>query len=283
MTGSAAVVAVMVNTIFYLTANSFNFVHRFHTPFNAIFANEIRFILLLILLKGLNTMSLFAIADTHLSFGTDKPMDTFEGWENYTERLKKNWNNVVSPNDDVVIAGDISWAMDFSELAADFDFLESLNGNKILLKGNHDYWWNTLSKMNRFLEENHYRSIRYLYNNAYTCGTCSVCGSRGWIYDSEEEQDQRILLRETARIKRSIECAETENIVLFLHYPPVSQNIQCKEITDLIKEYGIKKCYFGHLHGEAAKYAFEGSLNGVDYKLISCDRLKFTPYLILKY
>ena len=105
-------------------------------------------------------MSLFAIADTHLSFGTDKPMDTFEGWENYTERLKKNWNNVVSPNDDVVIAGDISWAMDFSELAADFDFLESLNGNKILLKGNHDYWWNTLSKMNRFLEENLYRSIR---------------------------------------------------------------------------------------------------------------------------
>lgn len=228
-------------------------------------------------------MSLFVIADTHLSFGTNKPMDTFEGWENYTERLHKNWNKVVGEDDDVVIAGDISWAMDFKELSADFDFLESLNGNKIILKGNHDFWWNTISKMNRFIQEKGYKSIKFLYNNSYECGLCSVCGSRGWIYDSEDEQDKKILLRETARIERSLQSAQNENKFLFLHYPPISQNFKCEEIIQIINNYGIKKCYFGHLHGEAAKYAFEGFQDGVDYKLISCDRLKFTPYLILKY
>lgn len=228
-------------------------------------------------------MSLFAIADTHLSFGTNKPMDTFAGWENYTERLQKNWNKVVSADDDVVIAGDISWAMDFNELEADFDFLEALNGNKIILKGNHDFWWNTLSKMNRFIQEKGYKTIKFLYNNSYECGPCSVCGSRGWIYDSEEEQDKKILLRETLRIERSLQSSQNSSKLLFLHYPPVSQNFKCEEIIELINKYGIKKCYFGHLHGEAAKYAFEGEQDGVDYKLISCDRLKFTPYLILKY
>lgn len=228
-------------------------------------------------------MSLFAIADTHLSFGTDKPMDTFEGWENYTERLFEKWNKIVNENDDVVIAGDISWAMDFSELKKDFDFLEKLNGNKIILKGNHDYWWNTVSKLNNFVKENGYNSIKFLYNNSYKCGTCSVCGSRGWIFDSDDESDKKILLREAARIERSIQSAECENKILFLHYPPVSQNGNCEEIIQIIQKYGIKKCYFGHLHGEAAKYAFEGNVNGTDYKLISCDRLKFTPYLILKY
>ena len=112
-------------------------------------------------------MSLFAIADTHLSFGTDKPMDTFSGWQNYTEKLQKNWNKIISPADDIVIAGDISWAMNFSELIPDLDFIENLNGNKIIIKGNHDYWWNTLSKMNKMIDENHFKTIKFLYNNAY--------------------------------------------------------------------------------------------------------------------
>lgn len=228
-------------------------------------------------------MSLFAIADTHLSFGTNKPMDTFEGWQNYTERLQKNWNKLVGVHDDVVIAGDISWAMSFDELKADFDFIESLNGNKIIIKGNHDFWWNTLTKLNKFLEKNNYKSIKFLYNNSYVCGNCSVCGSRGWYFDSEDEKDERVLLRETGRIERSLQSAEKEEKIVFLHYPPITQNTQCTQITDLLNKYGIKKCYFGHLHGEAAKYAFEGKENGIDYKLISCDRLKFTPYLILKY
>ncbi len=228
-------------------------------------------------------MSLFAIADTHLSFGTNKPMDSFEGWQNYTQRLQKNWNKLICENDDVVIAGDISWAMDFNELKADFDFIESLNGNKIILKGNHDFWWNTMSKLNKFLTENNYKTIRFLYNNSFVCGSYSVCGSRGWYFDIENEKDERVLLRELGRIERSLQSAEKDNKIVFLHYPPVTQNSKCTQIIDLLEKYGIKKCYFGHLHGDAAKYAFEGKEHGIDFKLISCDRLKFTPYLILKY
>lgn len=228
-------------------------------------------------------MSLFAIADTHLSFGTDKPMDTFEGWQNYTQKLETNWNKVVAENDDVLIAGDISWAMNFDELVADFQFLEKLNGNKIILKGNHDYWWNTVSKMNKFLLENEFKTIKFLYNNSYDCAGVSVCGTRGWMLENEDEDNERILLREIGRLKRSLDSAQNEQKIVFLHYPPVSQNSCCNRIVDILNEYGIKKCFFGHLHGEAAKYVLEGNINGIDYRLISCDRLKFTPYLILKY
>lgn len=228
-------------------------------------------------------MSLFAIADTHLSFGTDKPMDTFEGWQNYTQKLETNWNKVVAENDDVLIAGDISWAMNFDELVADFQFLEKLNGNKIILKGNHDYWWNTVSKMNKFLLDNEFKTIKFLYNNSYDCTGVSVCGTRGWMLENEDEDNERILLREIGRLKRSLDSAQNEQKIVFLHYPPVSQNSCCNRIVDVLNEYGIKKCFFGHLHGEAAKYVLEGNLNGIDYRLISCDRLKFTPYLILKY
>lgn len=228
-------------------------------------------------------MSLFAIADTHLSFGTDKPMDTFEGWQDYTQKLEKNWNKVVAENDDVIIAGDISWAMNFDELIADFQFLERLNGNKIILKGNHDYWWNTVSKMNKFLLENGFKTIKFLYNNSYECGGFSICGTRGWMLENDDEENERILLREIGRLKRSLDSAVNDEKIVFLHYPPVSQNSACNPIVDVLKEYGIKKCFFGHLHGEAAKYVIEGNINGIDYRLISCDRLKFTPYLILKY
>lgn len=228
-------------------------------------------------------MSLFAIADTHLSFGTDKPMDTFEGWQNYTQKLENNWNKVVAENDDVLIAGDISWAMNFDELVADFQFLEKLNGNKIILKGNHDYWWNTVSKMNKFLLDNEFKTIKFLYNNSYDCSGVSVCGTRGWMLENEDEDNERILLREIGRLKRSLDSAQNEQKIVFLHYPPVSQNSCCNGIVDVLNEYGIKKCFFGHLHGEAAKYVLEGNINGIDYRLISCDRLKFTPYLILKY
>jgi len=228
-------------------------------------------------------MSLFAIADTHLSFGTDKPMDTFEGWKDYTQKLHKNWNKVVAPNDDVVIAGDISWAMNFKELVPDFKFIESLNGNKIILKGNHDYWWNTLSKMNRFLEENHFKSIKFIHNSSYNTHNLSVCGSRGWMFESDEALDEKVLAREVMRVRRSLESAETETKIVFLHYPPLTSDSVCTEIMDLLKEFGIKKCYFGHLHGEGAKYAPDGNIDGIDFKLISCDRLNFTPYLINKY
>lgn len=225
-------------------------------------------------------MSLFAIADTHLSLGTNKPMDSFPGWNDYVARLGNNWNSIVKEEDTVVIAGDISWAMNFDELYEDFSFLNDLNGKKIIVKGNHDYWWNTLSKMNKFIEENNFDSINILQNNSYDVEGISVCGSRGWMFESSEEHDEKILSREVGRIKMSLDSAVNENRILFLHYPPITTNSSCDEILDTLKEYGIKKCFYGHLHGMATKYAFEGEYDGIDFKLISADRLSFVPKLI---
>ncbi len=225
-------------------------------------------------------MSLFAIADTHLSLGTNKPMDSFPGWNDYVERLGNNWNSIVKEEDTVVIAGDISWAMNFDELYEDFSFLNDLNGKKIIVKGNHDYWWNTLSKMNKFIEENNFDSINILQNNSYDVDGISVCGSRGWMFESSEEHDEKILSREVGRIKMSLDSAVNENRILFLHYPPITTNSSCNEILDTLKDYGIKKCFYGHLHGMATKYAFEGEYDGIDFKLISADRLSFVPKLI---
>lgn len=228
-------------------------------------------------------MSLFAIADTHLSFGTNKPMDTFEGWSNYTQRLENNWNRLVDSEDYVIIAGDISWAMNFDELKADFAFIDSLKGKKIILKGNHDYWWNTVKKMNEFLDLNNFKSISFLYNNAYEFNGFSVCGSRGWLLDSDEQQDEKVLRREVLRLEMSLDSAKSDEKIVFLHYPPITTNEKCDDILNLLVKYGIKKCYYGHLHGAAAKYAVDDSINGVDFKLISADRLNFTPYLIKKF
>lgn len=228
-------------------------------------------------------MSLFAIADTHLSFGTNKPMDTFEGWSNYTQRLENNWNRLVGNEDYVIIAGDISWAMNFDELKADFAFIDSLKGKKIILKGNHDYWWNTVKKMNEFLDLNNFKSISFLYNNAYEFDGFSVCGSRGWLFDSDEQQDEKVLRREVLRLEMSLDSAKSDEKIVFLHYPPITTNEKCDDILNLLVKYGIKKCYYGHLHGAAAKYAVDDSINGVDFKLISADRLNFTPYLIKKF
>lgn len=225
-------------------------------------------------------MSLFAIADTHLSFGTDKPMDSFIGWNDYVSRLEKNWNNVVCSNDTVVIAGDISWAMNFDELKADFDFINNLNGEKIILKGNHDYWWNTANKMNNFIMDNNFDKIKILHNNSYNVDGISVCGSRGWMFESDEAHDEKILNREVNRLKMSLESAECDNKIVFLHYPPITTDSKCDEILNLLKQYGIKKCFFGHLHGVAAKLAVDDKVNGIDFKLISCDRLNFTPKLV---
>ena len=225
-------------------------------------------------------MSLFAIADTHLSLGTNKPMDSFPGWNDYVERLGNNWNSIVKEEDTVVIAGDISWAMNFDELYEDFSFLNDLNGKKIIVKGNHDYWWNTLSKMNKFIDENNFDSINILQNNSYDVEGISVCGSRGWMFESSDEHDEKILSREVGRIKMSLDSAVNENRILFLHYPPITTNSSCNEILDTLKDYGIKKCFYGHLHGMATKYAFEGEYDGIDFKLISADRLSFVPKLI---
>lgn len=222
-------------------------------------------------------MSLYVIGDTHLSFGTDKPMDIFGGWSDYTERLKNNWQRLVTKNDTVVINGDISWSMSLDESFKDFEFLNSLNGNKIIIKGNHDFWWSTKTKIENFFKENSFDSLKILHNNAYRVGEFSVAGSRGWFFDAEA--DGKVMVRECARIERSILAAKElgGETVVFLHYPPVSQTKDCEQIIEVLARHEIKRCYYGHLHGTAAKYAFCGEKFGIDFRLVSADYLGFCP------
>ena len=228
-------------------------------------------------------MNLFAIADLHLSLGTDKPMDVFEGWRDYVSRLEKNWRAVVREEDTVVIAGDISWAMKLEEGVADFRFLHSLPGRKLILKGNHDYWWSTKRKIENFLAENGFDSIGIVHNCAVAAGDRAVCGTRGWLYNAESEQDKKIVSREVGRLVASLDDAERQGLspVVFLHYPPVYDGAECKEILEVLLERGIRDCYFGHIHGSlAAKRAPDGEYRGIRMHLISCDYLRFMPILV---
>ena len=153
-------------------------------------------------------MSLFAIADLHLSLGTDKPMDIFGGWSDYVTKLETNWQNKVRPEDTVVIPGDISWGMNFEQSKKDFEFINKLNGRKIISKGNHDYWWNTKNKMDKFFAENGFDTINILHNNHYSYDGYGICGTRGWISDNGEPADQKVLAREAGRLALSIESAQ---------------------------------------------------------------------------
>lgn len=228
-------------------------------------------------------MAVYAIADLHLSFGTDKPMDVFSGWTNYTERIKNNWQKLIGENDTVVIAGDVSWAMKLSKTDADFRFIHSLNGHKIILKGNHDYWWSTKAKMDKYIAEKGFDSISILHNNYYAADGIALCGSRGWFYDAEEDADKLILNREVGRLRMSIEPALRDGYepIVFLHYPPIYNNMECDEILGVLKEYNIKKCFYGHIHGgNAAKKAFIGEKYGINFKLIACDYLGFMPLAV---
>lgn len=228
-------------------------------------------------------MSLFAIADLHLSLGTDKPMDVFEGWKDYVPRLKKNWIAAVGDEDTVVIAGDISWAMKLENAVQDFQFIDSLPGRKLILKGNHDYWWSTKKKIEDFLQTNHFSSIEIIHNNAAVVGDVAVCGTRGWLYDAESAEDKKIVSREVGRLNASLDEAEKtgKKPIVFLHYPPVYDVMECREIMDVLVNRGVSECYFGHIHGiAAAKRTPAGEYRGVGMHLISCDYLGFMPFLV---
>lgn len=228
-------------------------------------------------------MPLYALGDLHLSLGEDKPMDIFSGWNDYVERLEKNWRKLITDNDTVVVAGDISWAMKLEETLVDFKFIDSLPGKKLFLKGNHDYWWSTKRKMDTFLQENHLDSISILFNNAYLADGYAVCGTRGWFLENDTPEDIKVLNREVGRLRMSIEEAKKlgGELVVFLHYPPYYRGLECKEIMDVLLEYGIKKCYYGHIHGKKNfRLAYEGEYKGVDFRLISCDKVEFMPVLV---
>lgn len=228
-------------------------------------------------------MALFVIADLHLSLGADKPMDVFPGWENYVDRLEENWRSIVKPEDTVVIAGDISWAMKLEDTLADFTFLNSLPGEKILMKGNHDYWWSTRNKIDNFLTQHGLSTLKVMHNCAYRVGDRALCGTRGWLYRSETEDDLKIVNREAGRLTASITEAKQlgGKLTAFLHYPPVYDGMECRGLLDVLVNEGVEECYFGHIHGRnAAQKALVGEYKGIKMRLISCDFVGFTPVLI---
>lgn len=224
-------------------------------------------------------MSIFAISDLHLSFGTDKPMDIFRGWDNHTDRLLANWNRLVKENDTVILPGDLSWALKLEDTKADFEFLKKLNGKKILLKGNHDLWWSTVKKLNEFFDENKIENVEILFNNTIVAENYAIAGTRGWFYDAAA--DDKVIAREVGRLKKSLSEAEKTGlpILLFLHYPPVYANEVCREILDVIKAHNIKTVYHGHIHGSGFNNAVK-EFEGVQFRLISCDCIDFTPLFI---
>lgn len=225
-------------------------------------------------------MAIFTIGDLHLSLGTEKPMDIFPGWNGYVERLEENWRKLIKEEDTVVLAGDISWAMKLEDAKKDFAFLQQLPGQKILLKGNHDYWWTTAKKMERFFEENGFDTLHLLHNNSYHIEGVSLCGTRSWMFDVGEAQDEKVMNRELGRLRTSLQAAESEEKIVFLHYPPIYPNANAQQVIDVLKEYNVKKCYYGHLHGAAIRFAVQGIVDEIEYKLISADGLSFCPYKI---
>ncbi len=229
---------------------------------------------------------IFAISDLHLSLACDKPMDVFGAdWHNYVSRICDNWQNIVGVQDTVVIPGDISWAMKLEDALADFSFIDKLNGKKIISKGNHDYFWETASKMKRFFDANDISTIEILHNNSFQIEDVLICGSKGYNCDDDEsaQHNKKMLVRECIRLKISLDDAKTKGDtppIVFLHYPPVGQTFEICEITALLKQYGVNECYYGHIHGKAIENAFEGQKDGITYRLISADRLQFKPVKI---
>lgn len=229
-------------------------------------------------------MALYTIGDLHLSFATDKPMDIFGVcWHNHPLKIKENW--CLSQEDTCVIAGDSSWAINLEEATADLRFINDLPGHKIILKGNHDYWWETLTKLNKFKKEKNLNKIDFLFNNSFCADGVYICGTRGWIRESGVTEDETIIAREAGRLRLSLESCRKANPlaepVVFLHYPPLFANERCAPIMNVLKEYNIKKLYYGHLHGKNAHaLAVEGIHEGIDMKLISCDYTNFTPVKI---
>ena len=228
-------------------------------------------------------MNLFTISDLHLPLGVNKPMDIFGGWDNYVERLEKNWKKLVNDEDTVVIGGDISWASSLVEAKPDFDFINALPGKKIILKGNHDYWWGTANKINEFLSDNNFNSIKILHNNCYSDGKIAICGTRGWIYDGTGERDQKVILREAGRLEASIKKAIKSDVtpIVFLHYPPVYAEYTCEEILEVLRKYEIRQVFYGHIHGKGIFNAVN-EYDDIKLKLTACDGVDFTPVFVTK-
>lgn len=227
-------------------------------------------------------MALYAIGDLHLSLGADKPMDVFGGpWENYVEKIKLGFSSLH--DDDVcVLCGDLAWGMTMEQALPDFQFIEALPGKKILLKGNHDFWWSTAKKAYSFFEAHDMHTMDILNNNCYFYGDYAICGTRGWFYeeDAAGTHTGKMLAREALRLEASLKAAEGKPIYCFLHYPPIYQGYKCPEMLELLDKYEVERCYYGHLHGYTHRRAFEGMREKTEYALIAADYVAFQPVKI---
>lgn len=228
-------------------------------------------------------MSLYTIGDLHLSLGCDKPMDVFGGrWNNYVEKILEGFTR-VGPDDTTVLCGDLSWGMSLEEARTDFLFIHSLPGKKIILKGNHDYWWSTASKAYAFFEANGIDGISILNNNCLFYEELAICGTRGWFYEEEkgDEHDRKILNRELLRLETSLKAAGGREKIVFLHYPPKYRQYECAEMLDMLEAYEVRQCFYGHLHGAGCALSFEGEHRGCRYRLVSADHVMFIPQKII--
>ena len=234
-------------------------------------------------------MALFTISDPHLSFGTDKPMDIFgKNWENHAERIRENWIRLVTKEDTVVIPGDISWAMGLSNVLEDLRFINDLPGRKLIGKGNHDYWWDTVTKMNRFCEDNGFDTINFLFNNAYYSDGKIICGTRGWIDEiGVKKEDEKIIKREAQRLEMSLSEGEKlkeehpdSEMLVFLHYPPIFGSFMNDDIMNVLYRHEIETVYYGHLHG-VSESQLDKEFYGMSLHLVACDYLQFCPMKIV--
>ncbi len=228
-------------------------------------------------------MALYAIGDLHLCLGAPKPMDVFGGaWVGYMDKLKKGMS-VIGPQDTTVLLGDLSWALGLQEAQKDFAWINEIPGKKIILKGNHDYWWSTASKFYKFCQENGFENQYILNNNHYEYNGWAICGTRGWFFEEERsgEHDEKVFKRELMRLEASLKSAKDMPKMVFLHYPPKYKGYECHEILALLKKYDVHRCFYGHLHGASHGLAMEGLWDGIDFKLVSADRLDFQPFIVI--
>ncbi len=225
-------------------------------------------------------MSVYAIGDLHLALGCpDKDMGIFGGrWVGYTEKIRSSFSQ-LSDEDTIVLCGDTSWGMSLEEALPDLRFLEELPGRKLLVKGNHDYWWETASKMKGFFEKNGLTKFALLHNNSVQVEGVSLCGTRGWFYEEERggEHDSKIMKREIGRLESSLSQASCETRYVFLHYPPLYQQYRCEGILELMEKYNVPECLYGHIHGKGSYAAFRGMERSTHYTLVSGDFLDFVP------
>lgn len=227
-------------------------------------------------------MAIYAIGDLHLALGDPgKTMEVFRGWGDYQRRIEENWRALVRPEDTVVLAGDISWAMRLADTLPDLRFVDGLPGRKLLLKGNHDYWWTTRRKMESFFAAAGLTTLGILHNNSVEAEGVCLCGSRGWLFEGSEKYDPLVVAREEGRIRRSLEAAPRPGEkLLFLHYPPLYGGQELPEFFAAMADHGVRECYYAHLHGGGASQAFQGMHRGVSLRLVSADFLKFAPLRI---